>query len=314
MRNLKHNYTVALFGLMLVGFSASCSKDKDTESDVSTNTTTTITQDTSAYITKVYDYVYAPGQFASVAYSASASDFVGVPSYLSTATTSKNLISLGGWGGYIIAGFNHNITNVSGNDFVVFCGSSSAPEPGVVYVMEDTNGNGLPDDTWYELKGSEFSNASTYRNYTVTYYKAKSDSANVTWKDSNGNTGSLVPGYGNTYSSGWWKYPLKDSLAFTGTRLPDAYYNSGSSTSQNWVVYSGLFTWGYAENATGTDYNSTYKGDEFDISNAVDASGNAVKLTSIRFIKVQTGIFQQAGWLNEISTEVYGAADLSMLK
>ena len=46
----------------------------------------------------------------------------------------------------------------------------------------------------------------------------------------------------------------------------------------------------------------------------MDASGNAVKLTSIRFIKVQTGIFQQAGWLNEISTEVYGAADLSMLK
>jgi hypothetical protein len=51
----------------------------------------------------------------------------------------------------------------------------------------------------------------------------------------------------------------------------------------------------------------------FDISNAVDASGNAVNLAGIRFIKIQSAVFQVAGWLNEISTEVSGAADLSML-
>lgn len=323
MDKLKHKlFNVACVFVLFVALAA-CSKDDDTANDLSTNTnadrstntnTTPSSADTSAFITKVYDYVYAPGQYASVAYSNSATNFIGIPGYLAVPSSTKSVISLGGWGGYIVGGFNHNITNVSGNDFIIFCGSSSAPEPGIVYVMEDTNGNGLPDDTWYELKGSESANASTYRNYTVTYYKAKSDSANVTWKDSKGNTGSLVPGYGSTYSSGWWKYPLKDSLVFTGTRLPDAYSNSGSSTSQNWVVYPNLFTWGYAENAKGTDYNATYKGNEFDISNAVDASGNAVKLNSIRFIKVQTGVFQQAGWLNEISTEIYGAADLSRLK
>lgn len=59
--------------------------------------------------------------------------------------------------GYIIVGFDHSIPN-SGNqyDFCVqgnaFDGSS---EPGIVWVMQDINGNGLPDDEWYELKGSE---------------------------------------------------------------------------------------------------------------------------------------------------------------
>ena len=38
--------------------------------------------------------------------------------------------------------------------------------------------------------------------------------------------------------------------------------------------------------------------------------GNAIKLPSIRFIKIQTAVFQQAGWLNEVSTEVRGAKDL----
>jgi len=35
-----------------------------------------------------------------------------------------------------------------------------------------------------------------------------------------------------------------------------------------------------------------------------------VNLPHIRFIKIQTAVFQQAGWLNEVSTEVRGAKDL----
>ena len=50
-----------------------------------------------------------------------------------------------------------------------------------------------------------------------------------------------------------------------------------------------------------------------DISNAVDGSGNLANLSKIDFIKVQSGVFQVAGWLNEISTEISGAADLHLL-
>jgi hypothetical protein len=60
----------------------------------------------------------------------------------------------------------------------------------------------------------------------------------------------------------------------------------------------------------GTDYDSNVAANKLDISNAVDAAGNPVNLTSIRFIKVQTGVFQQAGWTNEVSSEVRGAKDL----
>lgn len=59
-------------------------------------------------------------------------------------------VSLGGWGGYIVVGFDHSIENsdegyrdgynfsIQGNQFK---GSS---EPGIVWVMQDTNGNTLP--------------------------------------------------------------------------------------------------------------------------------------------------------------------------
>jgi hypothetical protein len=70
------------------------------------------------------------------------------------------------------------------------------------------------------------------------------------------------------------------------------------------------FSWGYAENMYGTDYDSNVAANKLDISNALDAAGNPVNLTSIRFIKVQTGVFQQAGWTNEVSSEVRGAKDL----
>jgi len=273
-------------------------------------------KDSSAYITKIFDYHYAPGQYASNASLTNAQNFVGKPSYLYTVAPSiaKSEVSLGGWGGYIVGGFNHNVSNRTGNDFIVLCGSSPSPEPAVVYVMQDTNGNGLPDDTWYELKGSEFGKTDTYRDYQVKYYKPSTASGYITWKDNKGNADTLKAGYGSSFTATWWKDAAADSVTFSGTRLPKAYYNNSSTTTQNWVVYNNLFTWGYGENANGTDFNSTYKGNEFDISNAVDVNGNTVSLPNIRFIKVQTGVFQQPGWLNEISSEIYGAADLNLLK
>ena len=79
------------------------------------------------------------------------------------------------------------------------------------------------------------------------------------------------------------------------------------------MLRPGLFSFGYAECYGNSDYIADLKANLIDISNAVDGSGNPVSLTGIRFIKVQSGVFQIAGWLNEISTEISGAADLSLL-
>jgi len=255
------------------------------------------------YITNVFDYVYAPGQHALLAKPADISNFIGEPK------NDRGWLYLGGFGGYVVAGFNHNVMNGEGFDFEVYGLQGASPEPGIVYVMPDTNGDGLPNETWYELKGNQFANSR--RNYWVRYYKAAVDSANITWKDSEGNRGELISGFGSGYSSGWW-WPstVVDSITFHGTRLPDSYNDNSSGGTQYWVVPHDRFTWGYAKNLYGTDYDSTVGANKFDISNAVDSLGNPVNLSNIRFIKVQTAVLQQAGWLNEVSTEIRGAKDL----
>lgn len=262
-------------------------------------------EDLSMYISEVFEYVYAPGQHAQSRTSDEKDKFIGKP---------ELDLYLGGFGGYVVAGFDHNVMNIADEyDFEVFS-SGAAPEPAVVYVMCDENGNGKPDEneTWYELKGSEFANAETIRNYVLTYYKAKNDSANITWEDNQGDSGELTSAYSGNYTSKWWWNETKtNNITFTGTRLPDAYRNNPTDDMpQNWSVPDTLFTWGYAENNRADDYDKTNKSNRFDISNAIDENGNPVKLEHIRFIKVQTAVFQQAGWLNEVSAEIKGARDL----
>jgi len=264
----------------------------------------------SPYISKVFDYKYGPGQHASLIPSDwKANDFMGQP-----WTANKTYTSLGGWGGYVIAGFDHTILNGSGPDLAVFTQPGPSSEPAVVYVMNDTNNNGLPDDgEWAEIKGSEYNHPETIHGYQVTYFKPTAN-GNVTWKDNKGKTGTLIPVFGS--SSWWWGgYGNQTEVVFDGVRLPDAYENiSTHADTENWVVRSALFSFGYAECYNNLDYNTSLKANLFDISNAVDNAGNKVTLTGIRFIKVQSSVFQVAGWLNEVSTEVSGAADLSLIE
>ncbi len=266
-----------------------------------------VTSPHSPYISRVFEYIYAPGQHASVIPANSmAASFIGEP-----WTGDKSFTYLGGWGGFIVAGFDHAVKNTEGADFCVYTQPGAASEPGVVFVMQDSNDDNLPNETWFELKGSEFGHSETIRNYSVTYFKPQS-SGLVTWSDNQGNSGVLNPVFQS--DSWWWSgYGDKSSVTFTGTRLPNAYINNSQTDTENWIIRNGLFLAGYAECYSGTDYNSTLKANLFDISNAVDASGQAVQLNSIRFIKVQSGVFQIAGWLNDVSTEVSGAADLHLL-
>lgn len=94
------------------------------------------------------------------------------------------LFTLGGFGGNITVGFDHTIPNVPGEyDFKIYGNAyydmygtlldkpGGNSEPGIVLVSKDTNGNGLPDDEWYELAGSEYNSPATIRNYEITYYR-----------------------------------------------------------------------------------------------------------------------------------------------
>jgi len=179
--------------------------------------------------------------------------------------------------------------------------------------MQDVNGNGLPDDEWYELKGSETGNGSTIQDYEVTYYRPASAHSNVYWTDNLGNSGSVDY---NSYHQQSSYYPLwmnQESYTLTGTRLLPKNIQIPSSGFWNNQAYE----WGYVDNIGsdcigGYSYDGTGQMNGFKISNAIFKDGTPVKLEYIDFIKVQCGVLAKSGPLGEISTEVFSFQDLNI--
>lgn len=221
-----------------------------------------------------------------------------------------NFVSLGGFGGYIIFGFSHSLANGGDYDFAVVGNAfvngpqNGSNEPGIVYVMRDTNGNGLPDDVWYELRASESDNPATVRGYAVTYYRPEADGQDVSWTDNAGNSGTID--YLAAFHSQPSYYPewiQAESYTLTGTCIPAA----TSLDPEIGMWNNRPFGWGYADNC-GSDNLEDVRPQQsrFRISDAMDEAGNAVALPCIDFVKVQTAVNSKAGWLGEVSTEVCG--------
>ncbi|MBR5000112.1 MAG: cell surface protein [Rikenellaceae bacterium] len=264
---------------------------------------------------KVYEYTPAPGQFINElktgGFDGSQTTMESAIAYAEGRLNSANWVSLGGFGGYIVIGFDHSIDNSGGYDLGVignaFDGSS---EPGVIWVMQDENGNGLPDDTWYELVGSESDKSETIRNYAVTYYRPTGAGMPVQWTDNMDNRGKID--YLSQFHTQDYYYPLwieKDSYTLVGTRLEARNYDKSGNGSY-WVQPS--YDWGYADNFSSSDFKSSDKANLFKISNAVDFEGKKVNLTHIDFVKVQCAVNAKSGWLGELSTEVCGFYDCSL--
>jgi len=277
-------------------------------------TTVNIAQETVTYskhIAQVFEFLPAVGQFVNKlpAYTTgnSQAEMIAKAS-LALVGNKQNVISLGGFGGYVVFGFDHTIVNkpnvrdfkVLGNAFI------GSHEPGIIMVAYDKNKNGKPDeDEWYEIAGSEYKNPNAINNYTITYQKPtveenKANNEYIKWSDNQGKSGFKVKNQYNLQSY----YPLwfgQNELKFTGTRLPDNYTQDPASG-----IWSGKqYTYGYVDNALNSSEDSN-----IDIDWAVDKNGNPVKLMGIDFIKVYTAVNQEAGVLGEISTEVAGAYDL----
>ena len=51
----------------------------------------------------------------------------------------------------------------------------------------------------------------------------------------------------------------------------------------------------------------------FDLSNAIDSNGAARELKFVDFVKVQCALNTKSGWLGEVSTEVFGFLDVSIV-
>jgi len=273
---------------------------------------TTVVWAQSPYIHRVFEYRPAPGQFINAIPEYEAGDTqedMNRKAEESISGDNKGLISLGGYGGYVIFGFDHPVVNVSGvADFKVWGNAiSGSAEPGIVMVSYDANGNGEPDDEWFELAGSEYNSSNTIKNYQITYYKPIENPKELVnntyqrWTDNQGTEGYIPRNA--THSQPYYPQWISDeTLSFEGTKLANNAVDV-SGNGSNYVLSA--YPWGYVDNYPNNDDRS-----KLNIEWAVDADGNPVHLPAIHFVKVYTGLNQTCGWIGETSTEVMGAEDL----
>ena len=293
--------------------------------------------DTNPYITSVFDYRPAVGQFVNQLPKYEAGDTqakMNEKVLRAIGNNARSQISLGGYGGYVVVGFDHTIPNVSGlRDFRVlgnaFCNPTTpvggSCEPGIIMVSRDVNGNGQPDDEWYEIAGSAHRDVTAepfyavaqqagldvafYTDYQITYYRPATEPNEPTeqyirWTDNKQAEGYI---YKNSYhlQSYFPQWIDSETLTFSGSRLPQNGIDK-SGTGNNFVLYRSAY--GYADNDANTSIESS-----IDIDWAVDSEGKAVSLSGIDFIKIYSGVNQTNGWIGECSTEISGIEDLHAL-
>ena len=280
-----------------------------------------------AKCTAVFEYAPAPGQFIN------DTNFGGMTAPILTMADAcawaldrldnGYFVSLGAYGGTVTVGFDHSIQAsgatqydfaVGGNAFESTVSRRGSNEAGIVWVSQDVNGNGLPDDEWYELRGSEDDQPTTLRDYAVTYYRPTGSGMNVLWTDSQGESGQVdYLSFVHPQPSYWPAWIDMESMTRRGTRLRDRTFNDGRYWSCS------PMEWGYADNygsdvlpSSGDAASGEGQRNGMRISNARMADGSLIALKYIDFIKVQTGVNAKMGGMGEISTEVTSVEDLNL--
>ena len=316
------------------------------------------------WLSRVYAYRPAPGQFINTmpiyrmgepydsVLSRCQSDLCGridttteviagvEYTRIDTVINKSGMVSLGGFGGYIIVGFDHPVVNTHDYDFEImgnafyssaYDGGGSC-EPGIVVVGVDEDGDGVPSDgdKWYELAGSEYNHPTTQHDYTITYYRPDeskvrtpslvdrnlNDTTYIRWTSNDVNSDS-TSGYmsRNIYHhQPYWPMWLneEETLTFSGAKLRcNVAFMEGDGSYPYFLLQN--FAWGYVDNLPNKidsiPQPDGYYNPGFKIDWAVDEDGNHVNLSHIDFIKVYSAQNQYCGSIGETSTEVTGGID-----
>lgn len=318
----------------------------------------TVKQDMTAqspYITKVFDFLPAPGQFVNVHPPYEEGDTqedINKKVEMRIVGEKNELVSLGGWGGYVVFGFDQTIANVPGRrDFRILgnaFGANANPnpnapwggsaEPGIIMVAYDKNGNGVPDDDeWYEIKGSANFSAekepwyeialnngndiSTIRDFEMTYFRPETEVHDQVGEVDNPDSYITINNYIRwTNNQGKNGYKVKN-IYYNQTYYPawikeDQITYKGIRLAENGVDESGkgsyFVLYGFRFGYV-DNYPNLHDNAGIDIDWAIDKEGNKVDLPGIDFVKVYNGVDQENGWLGECSTEITGGVNLHLL-
>jgi hypothetical protein len=168
----------------------------------------------SPFATEVLEYAPAPGQLVNNGLFNDPARALGPPLGGGThAANNDSLVSLGGFGGLIVLGFDHRVmdhaANPLGMDFIIFGNAfwvGGNPqrrwaEAGHVEISRDDNGNGLPDDPWYLIPGSHIDDPA-------------GQFEEQTWDNDSG-TPTIPPA-----NLGWWPAGAPSPMTTSAYRLP----------------------------------------------------------------------------------------------
>ena len=266
---------------------------------------------------EVVEFLPAPGQFVGEGYDADT--MKEACAYAYGRISEGKYVSLGAFGGYIVCKLESPCSWDRGHVIVVGNATEQSSEPGIIYVMEDINCNGLPDEEWYAIKGSLAGTDEETVGYSVTYYR--SEKSDIRWSDSEGGEGAVAYNSYHTQESYYPAWVEEDSYTLSGIRLVSRAYDASGSGAL-WINPS--YGHGYADNWCGKEselisrVNSCLDASQalpstaeaVRISDAIDSEGNPAPISRVDFVKIQSAVQQVCGSIGEVSTEVCGVYGL----
>ena len=160
-------------------------------------------------------------------------------------------------------------------------------------------------------------------------YNTDSPAAAAWWPEWENDSNSKPENYKNVWNINdtvngvsWLRSGSAEVITYTGvTTVEDdmVVLNEGATAAPTQAEMTNVYQWGYADvrvngSQYGTIVNNPYAdapsavggGDGFDLSWAVDANGNPVQLSSVRYVRVYSAVLFSAGVFGETSAEVCG--------
>ena len=164
--------------------------------------------------------------------------------------------------------------------------------------------------------------------YPKTYSTA-TPAAAAWWPEYAQDSNNKDENYGNVWNIdntvngvSWLRSGSAEVITYTGvTTVEDdmVVLNEGATAAPSQAEMTDVYQWGNADvrvngSQYGTIANNPYEaapstqtgGDGFDLSWAVDANGNPVQLSSVRYVRVYSAVLFSAGVFGETSAEVCG--------